>query len=282
MNTLLSDRRKLTVGYWISRIFLILFVLLTFFPLVMLLYMSIKPNILILTDFFGWPDQLEISNYTKSFRNVLRPIINSFTVIIITLFFEIIIISLGGYAFARYSFRGKEVLYYIILGVLMIPGALMTIPLFVVVNQMKLIGTYWAMILPYIAGQQIFGILLARSFYSTLPNDIFESARIDGAGEFYTFLKIALPLSVPILITISITNLLGMYNDYVWPTLVLTGQESQKTFSQAVFAIATGKGSLDYGITSAMFVIGSIPLIVITSSCLKYYLQGMLEGAIKS
>ena len=213
---------------------------------------------------------------------MLRPIINSFAIIAITLVVETVIISLAGYAFARYRFRGKELFYYMILGVLMIPAALMLIPLFTVVNQLKLYGGYGALILPYAAGQQIFGILLARSFYSTLPDDFFEAARIDGAGELFAFLRIGVPLSVPILITIGITNLLGMYNDYVWPSIVLSGGDWQKTFCQAVFSIATGGGSVDYGISSAMFVIGSIPLILITSSCLKYYLKGIMEGAVKA
>jgi ABC-type glycerol-3-phosphate transport system permease component len=137
------------------------------------------------------------------------------------------------------------------------------------------------MILPYIAGQQIFGIVLARSFYGSLPQELFDAARIDGANEAQTFLRIALPLSVPTLITVGVTCVVAMYNDYIWPTIVLTTGDKMKTFCQIVFNTAAGRGSSDLGLMAAAFIIGTLPLLTITCSCLKYYLRGMIEGAVK-
>jgi ABC-type glycerol-3-phosphate transport system permease component len=106
-------------------------------------------------------------------------------------------------------------------------------------------------------------------------------AKIDGANELDVYRLIALPLSVPILITVSITSVVAMYNDYIWPTIVLSGQESSKTFAQIAFNSAAGNGSLDIGLLTAAFVLGTLPLLIITGSSLKYYLSGIVEGAVK-
>ena len=130
-------------------------------------------------------------------------------------------------------------------------------------------------------GQQMFGIVLSKTFFESLPQEMFEAAKIDGASEFQTYTRIALPLSVPTLITVGVTCTISMYNDYIWPALVLTKGDKIKTFCQIVFNNAAGKGTSDYGMTTAAFIIGTLPLLVITLSCLKYYLAGMLDGAVK-
>ena len=124
-------------------------------------------------------------------------------------------------------------------------------------------------------------MVLARTFFASLPQEMFEAAKIDGANEFQVYTQIALPLSVPTLITVGVTVVVSMYNDYIWPTLVLTTGDRMKTFCQIVFNNAAGNGASDLGMLAAAFVIGTLPLLIITCSCLKYYLQGMLEGAVK-
>ena len=124
-------------------------------------------------------------------------------------------------------------------------------------------------------------VLSWLAFFKGLPNDIFEAAKIDGASEIYAFAKVAVPLSKPILITVGITSVVAMYNDYIWPTIALTGGDEVKTFCQVVFNNAAGKGTNDMGLIAAAFIIGTIPLLIATSSCLKYYIQGMMGGAVK-
>ena len=168
-----------------------------------------------------------------------------------------------------------------ILVVMMIPYNMLLIPNYTLIRNFHLLNSYWAMILPYIEGQQIFGIVLARAFFSSLPMEMFEAAKIDGASEFQTYSRIALPLSVPTLITVGITSIISMYNDYIWPTLVMTTGDKMKTFCQIVYNNCAGNGTSDFGMTTAAFVIGTLPLLILTLSCLKYYLQGMLQGAVK-
>ncbi len=272
---------KITAGSIISRIILILLLFLTFFPLLVMINMSLKPRVLITNDFFGLPRSVYWTNFINAFEFVIRPIGNSLFVCVISLVGVLIIVSLTGYAFGRMKFRGRKVLYLMVLAVMMIPYTLLIVPDYEIVAKMGLLNSFSSLIIPYISGQQIFGIILAESFFHEMPNDIFEAAKIDGASEFRQFSRIALPLSKPILITVGITSVVAMYNDYIWPTITMTSGDEMKTFCQIVFNNAAGKGSNDLGLIAASFIIGTIPLLIATASCLKYYVQGMMVGAVK-
>lgn len=273
--------KKKGVGFWISRIFIGLLLVLTFYPFVQLLNMSLKSNLKIKLDFLGFPNPIKWENYAKAWDFVVDPIFNSLFVCAVSLVLILLMVSLTGYAFGRMEFKGKKILFTMLLAVLMIPYTLLIVPNYRIVASMGLLNTHWALILPYIAGQQIFGVVLARTFFESLPQEMFDAAKIDGANEFQVYMRIALPLSVPTLITVGVTVVVAMYNDYIWPTLVLTTGDRMKTFCQIVFNNAAGNGASDLGMLAAAFVIGTMPLLIITCSCLKYYLQGMLEGAIK-
>lgn len=276
-------RIKKGFGYFASRLLLLALVGITFFPFIMMINMSLKKNLKIKLDFLGWPAFKEINwnNYEKAWNFVKSPIWNSLFVCAVSLVLILFMVSLAGYAFGRMKFRGKNFFFVLILAVMMIPYTMLLIPNYTIIRNGHMLNTYWALILPYIAGQQIFGIVLARTFFESLPMEMFEAARIDGAGEFQTYTRIALPLSVPTMITVGVTSVTSMYNDYIWPALVLTKGDKMKTFCQIVFNNAAGNGTSDYGMITAAFVIGTLPLLIITLSCLKYYLQGMLEGAVK-
>lgn len=277
----MRSHRKIGVGYLLSRLLLILLLAATFFPVLMMINMSLKPNVMIVNDFLGLPEKIYWINFQKAFHFVIRPIFNSMFVCLISLILILIVVALSGYTFGRMEFKGRKLLYTLVLAVMMIPYTLLIIPSYNIVNGMHLLNTFWALIIPYVSGQQIFGIILAEAFYRSLPGDMFEAARIDGASETYAFVKIAVPLSKPILITVGITAVVAMYNDYIWPTVAITGGDEMKTFCQIVFNNAAGKGATDMGLIAAAFLIGTMPLLVATSSCLKYYVQGMMVGAVK-
>lgn len=274
-------KTHISIGYIISRLIIILLLITTFFPFVMLINMSIKPSVLVMNDFLGIPTQIYTENFRKAFDFVLRPIGNSLFVCIVSLVGVLVVVSLSGYAFGRMEFKGKKILYTLVLAVMMIPYTMLIIPNYGIINSLRIVNTPWALIIPYIAGQQVMGIVLAEAYFRELPDDVFDAASIDGASEMYSFLHIAIPLSKPILITVGITCVVAMYNDYLWPTVALTGGDDIKTFCQIVFNNAAGNGTTDIGLISASFIIGTIPLLVATASCLKYYVQGMVGGAVK-
>lgn len=268
-------------GSLFSQLLLIILMLATFFPFVMLINMSLKANIKIKQAFFAPPDPIKWANYINASQFVKQPIMNSMFVCVVSLFCILVMVSLSGYAFGRMEFKGKNLLFTMLLAVLMIPYTLLIIPNYRIIASMGLLNNYLALILPYIGGQQIFGIVLARAFYESLPNELFEAARLDGADEFQAYLRIALPLSFPTLITVGLTVFVAMYNDYIWPTLVLTTGDNMKTFCQIVFNNAAGNGAPDLGLLAAAFVLGTIPLLIVTVPLLRYYTQGILGGAIK-
>lgn len=274
-------KRKITAGFILSRLLLLLLLFLTFFPILVMINMSLKQSVMITNDFFGLPRTIYWQNFVKAFDFVIRPIGNSLFVCVVSLIGILIVVSLSGYAFGRMRFKGRKLLYGMVLVVMMIPYTLLIVPDYEIVAKMGLLNSFWSLIIPYISGQQIFGIILAESFYREMPNDLFEAAKIDGASELQLFTRVALPLSKPILITVGITAGVAMYNDYIWPTITMTSGDEMKTFCQIVFNNAAGKGSNDLGLIAAAFIIGTIPLLVATASCLKYYVQGMMGGAVK-
>ncbi len=274
-------KRKITAGLILSRLLLLLLLFLTFFPILVMINMSLKQSVMITNDFFGLPRTIYWQNFVKAFDFVIRPIGNSLFVCVVSLIGILIVVSLSGYAFGRMRFKGRKLLYGMVLVVMMIPYTLLIVPDYEIVAKMGLLNSFWSLIIPYISGQQIFGIILAESFYREMPNDLFEAAKIDGASELQLFTRVALPLSKPILITVGITAGVAMYNDYIWPTITMTSGDEMKTFCQIVFNNAAGKGSNDLGLIAAAFIIGTIPLLVATASCLKYYVQGMMGGAVK-
>lgn len=277
----MKRKRHITAERFFGSLSLVLLLLLTFFPILVMINMSLKQSVMITNDFFGLPRFIYWQNYRKAFEFVIRPIGNSLYICAVSLIGILTMVSLSGYALGKMKFRGRRLVYTAIMAVLMIPYTLLIVPNYNIVSDMGLLNTFWSVIIPYMSGQQIFGIIIAESFYRELPDDIFEAAKIDGASDLQMFSRVALPLSKPVLITVGITAVVAMYNDYIWPTITITSGDELKTFCQIVFNNAAGKGSNDLGLIAASFVIGTIPLLVATSSCLKYYVQGMMVGSVK-
>lgn len=273
-----TDARKFTAAYWFSRIVMLVLAVAGIIPFILAIYLSIRNSTEVATDFWGLPEVIHIENYLKAFKDISMPIIRSLSMSAIAIILLLILSSSMSYVFARMKFAGKEIIFTMYAIVMMIPGVLTIAPLFMIVNKFHLLNTWWAIILPYVSWWQVIGIIIGRNNYRAIPETLFEAARVEGAGDFYCFTKIAVPLTRPVLITIAITALLAYYNDYIWPVLVLSGDK--KLFSMFIVELGSGNMS-DIGVTSAAYVIGSIPLILIMASCLKYYLQGALAGALK-
>lgn len=277
----MKNRKRLGLSYFTSRSTLVFLLLMTFFPLIMMVNMALKPTVLITTDFLSLPTEPYWQNFVKAFAFVKRPILNSLLICGISLVGILINVTLSGYAFSKMKFKGKKTLFTVILTVMMVPATITIVPQYLIIEKMGLVNTYWALILPYIGSQQAFGIILAKTNFDQMPQELFDAAKIDGAGELQALRHIGLPLLKPTLITVSITAVVAMYNDYIWPTIALTGGDEMKTFCQIVYNNAQGYVRTDVGLLAAAFIIGTIPLMIITCSCLKYYLEGMVAGAVK-
>jgi len=165
---------------------------------------------------------------------------------------------------------------------LMIPGVLTLVPAFLLVKTLGLMNTYWALILPYIAGGQIFAIFVLRSFIASLPEELFEAARLDGASTMQAFRNIVIPLSKPILVTIAIMNVLGTWNDYIWP-LVTIPDSKLWTISVGIVTFGSSfRGLESWGPMFAGFVIASVPMVILFLFTMRYFIAGLTSGAIKA
>ncbi|PSR21703.1 MAG: hypothetical protein C7B45_09880 [Sulfobacillus acidophilus] len=189
---------------------------------------------------------------------------------------------LSAYAFARLKFYGKAFLFYAIFGLLLVPGFLTLIPLFLQIKNMGLLDSDWALILPYIAGGQAFAIFVFRTFVQGIPNELFESARLDGANDFQIFQRIVVPLSVPIMITIGLLNITAIYGDYVWPSLVLA--PSQSTVAMAIANFVPPPAIVSVNVVNmqfAAYTLAAVPMVLLFLFFMRYFVAGLTSGAIK-
>jgi multiple sugar transport system permease protein len=149
------------------------------------------------------------------------------------------------------------------------------------VRQLGLIDTAWALILPWTAGGQVFGIMLCRSYFASLPQELFEVGKLDGANEFQLYSRIALPLSWPILVTLAIMHFMSVYNDFIWPLVTITDPNKQ-VVGVGLRQFVNQWGIADIGGQMAGYAVSVIPLLILFTFGMKYYIQGVTSGALKA
>jgi len=183
----------------------------------------------------------------------------------------------AGYAFAKLRFTGRERLFKLLLGALVIPGQVAMLPLFLILKHLGLVNTYIGVLVP--AAASIFGIFLVRQYALTIPDALLEAARLDGAGEWRIFRSIVLPLLAPILVTLAIFSFLGSWNDFMWPLIVLTDKDLY------TLPVALASLSREHVQDNEMMMAGSVltilPVLLLFLVMQRYYIQGLLVGSVK-
>ncbi len=190
---------------------------------------------------------------------------------------KLVLDSMAGYAFAKMTFPGKNALFLLVLGSLMIPFSAILIPLFFLVRDLNLLDTYWALILPPLANP--LGIFLMRSFIETLPSDLENAARLDGCSEFAIYRRIILPLVKPPLVVLAVLTFLIQYTSFIWP-LVATSSDDMRVLTTGL-AAQRGVTSIDWGLVSAGGVMAMIPITLVFLALQRYFIAGSLAGALK-
>ncbi len=272
-------RRFIESGDWWKHILLIIVSFFLFFPFIVILIISVKDLNQFNVAPFRPTSPFHWDNYKTAGDVVLPYIFNSIVLSGTACFGVVFIGSLTAYVFARFEFPGKETLYYGVLILLMIPGILTLVPGFIVVRDLNLLNTRWAVILPWIASGQVFAIFILRTFYANMPRELFEAARIDGAGELHVYARIAVPLSQTILGVVAIFNILGTWNDFLWPLITI----SDHNMYPLVLGLYRFRESYytAWGPLMAGYVIGTIPLIILFAFTSKLFVQGLASGGIK-
>lgn len=271
----IPDLRQLSIV-----LLLAVLVFLTLVPILFMLFSSLKSNAQILGNFWGMPSPARWGNYGEAFSSIWRYIVNTVGYAVAGSVCVMLLSAVSGYLFAKKSFPGKELLFMLMLAMMMVPGILTLIPSYVLYENLGLTNTPWVIILSCAAGGQVFGTFLCRTFMAGLPSELFEAARIDGATEIRVFLQVVIPLSLPIMATLFIMQSVGVYNDYVWPLLTIQSSSLQ-VISVGLTVFTKQFGITDMGTQFAAYAISSVPLLLIFSFGMKYYIQGMTQGALK-
>ncbi len=192
---------------------------------------------------------------------------------------SIVVSCLGAYAIARMQFVGRGLLFSISTSLMAVPPVVMIVPLFVLYTQLSLISTYQGAIIIYAGLITPFSVYLLTSFFRTLPREIFESARIDGAGDLLILWKIVIPLSLPALLTLVVVNALYVWNDLLIAIIFL--QDDSKRTLMAGISVFQGRYGDQIPLTMAGMVFASAPMVILYIAFQKHYIQGLMAGSIK-
>lgn len=261
---------------------LIVMTIIIIFPLLIVLITSFTPNELTQT----WPPKVipssfTLDNYTSLFqrmpigKQLLNTVIFAGAVTVFSVFFD----ALAAYGLSRIDFKGRGLLLGVLIATMMIPAMALLIPVYKLVASMGLVNTYWGIIIPRMA--DVGGIFLLRQFFISLPKDLDNAARIDGAGEFRIFLQIILPNAKSAVLVVTMFNFMGNWNDLLWP-LIMTSRPETRTIT-AGLAMLTGHGSsvTPYGVVMAGALISALPLLIIFFFIQKSFVQGIAMTGIK-
>lgn len=228
------------------------------------------------------PAHPTLGNYHELFAHagMGRYFLNSVCIATAITLLSLVCNTLAGYAFAKLRFAGREKLFGMLIGGLVIPAQVAMLPMFLLLKYVGLVNTYAGVILPSTATVfGIVGIFLVRQYARTIPDDLLEAARVDGAGEARIFLQIVLPLLKPVLVTLAVLTFLTAWNDFMWPLIVLTGQQH--------YTLPVGLASLsrehvqDFELMMAGAVITVLPVLLLFLALQRYYLRGLLLGSVK-
>ncbi|MBO8166717.1 MAG: carbohydrate ABC transporter permease [Kosmotoga sp.] len=225
------------------------------------------------------PDKPLWSNYKNALTLVPfgRYFLNSAIMVAVVVPLQLLVCSLAAYSLARIKFPGRNVVFWMFLSTMMIPGIVTLIPSFLIVRTLGWIDTYWALTVPMFFS--VWGTFLLRQFFLTLPVNLEDAARIDGASEFRIFWKIILPLSKPALATLGIFSFMGTWQSFMWPLLV-TREDKMRTVEVGVASFKTMyETNWPYQMAAAVVVM--IPVIIVFLVAQKYFVKGIALTGMK-
>jgi len=209
--------------------------------------------------------------------NLGRYLLNSTLVAFAVTALSLLVNAMAGYAFAKLRFRGRDRTFRLLTTGLVIPVQVAMLPLFLLLKSMGMINSYWGVIIPGLAS--IFGIFLVRQYALSLPDDLLDAARMDGAGEFRIFWSVVLPVVRPILATLAIWTFLSTWNDFMWPLIVLS-DERRYTLPVALAGLV-GEHAQDTELMMAGSVLTVLPVLLVFLFLQRYYIRGVIAGSVK-
>jgi ABC-type glycerol-3-phosphate transport system permease component len=227
------------------------------------------------------PSQLTISSYTQMLSKIPigRAFFNSILVSSAVTFGVLVFGSMVGYALSRLEFKGRDLIFYIIIFTMTLPFQITLIPQYIIMVKFGWVDTYWALIVPYL--MNAFGIIMFRQYFKSLPQDLIDAARLDGCGELKIIFKILWPNSIPAIITIGILTFMGSWNEVLWPLIVIRDNQLM-TMPQLVTLFAVGGAAeSQLGVKLAAATMLAMPIVVAYLFFQKYFIQSMASTGLK-
>jgi multiple sugar transport system permease protein len=272
--------RRVRLGTIAIYALLIIGALLSLFPILWMISASFMPTGMANT--FPprlLPDHPTMQHYRDVFTRLSmgRYLLNSGIIAIVVTSLSLIVNSMAGYAFAKLRFRGRDSVFRVMSAGLVIPVQVAMLPLFLLMKSIGFINTYWGVIIPSMAS--IFGIFLIRQYAISIPDDLLDAARIDGASEARIYRSIVLPTITPILATLAIWTFLTTWNDFMWPLIVLS-DERRYTLPVALASLV-GEHVQDTELMMAGSVLTVLPVVIVFLVLQRYYIQGVMAGSVK-
>ncbi|MBD2763792.1 carbohydrate ABC transporter permease [Kocuria sp. cx-455] len=225
------------------------------------------------------PNSWTLANFQNLFEKypIGTWVLNSVAVSLVTVVLSVSINLLAGYAFAKIPFRGRSALFILVLSTLMIPAQAIMIPQFRIVSNLGIYGTFWGVILPTAA--TALGIFLARQFFLSIPDELLEAAKLDGAGQLRIFWSVVLPLAKPLIAVMVLLAFMNTWNDFLWPLIVL--KDPQLYTLPVSLRFLQGEFSNDYGGLMAAGLISCLPLVILFLILQKWFVQGIARTGIR-
>ena len=252
-------------------------------PLLWMIAASLKPEAQIFSDMSTirtfWPTAAALGNYVEVFTrvNMMKFILNSLFYVFVIVILDLAVNSVCGYALAKFDFPGKELLLTVVISLMVLPMEAIMLPLYKEVASLGWVNTWAGLIVPFVG--KCFSVYMFRQFFLDIPDDLLEAAAIDGCGPIKTFFSIVMPISGTVYATIFILDFVAHWNDFMWPMLVVTG-EDMRTIQLAIQTFF-GSKPIHYGAIMASLTISAIPMLLMFVFLQKYYVEGIASTGIK-
>ncbi|MBW7453421.1 carbohydrate ABC transporter permease [Paenibacillus sepulcri] len=261
--------------------FLLIGVIFSIFPFYWLVVMSTNET----SAIFAFPPKLTFGGYfVMNFNHVMdninftRAFLNTVFIAVISTTLQLFFNSLTGFTFAKFKFPGSKALFYLMILTMMIPAQMLLVPQFIIIKELGWLGSYKALIVPSIASA--LGIFWIRQYALAIHDDLLEAARIDGSSKFGLYWRVALPILRPALAFLAITTFMGVWEDYLWPLIVLT-DTSKFTLMLALQQLKSAH-TADYSMVMTGTLMATVPLIIFFLLVSRQFIAGIMEGAVKS
>jgi ABC-type glycerol-3-phosphate transport system permease component len=226
-----------------------------------------------------WPSSIDLSNFTRPLMALPFGTwyLNSAAIAVVAVLITVAVNLLAGYVLAKMRFRGRNVVFLVLLATLMIPVQVVMIPQFRIVAELGWLNTYWAVIIPRAA--EAFGVFLARQYMLSIPDDLLDAARLDGASAFRVFRSIVLPLCKPLIAVLMIFTFMYRWNELAWPLIVLRNSELYTV--PVGLAFLQGQYTTDYSALMSMALLSTLPMVLVFAVFQRYLVEGIATTGLK-